>query len=421
MRVFRTRSKPSRTVPVYFEQRNYSLKTGKYLGGLVYNYPDYVIERKQVISDMAWISDPSHAGKRLNDGLPFLFVENTKIEDSISRGSLIDHRRNAQYEFYILRASESRLAQLCGLQVPLTAPVLPDYAIGDAFRDLQPNFQDAKVDGINIYTVILELADLKKTFTKAAWSLSKTFRDIPEKNLLINFGVLPFFGDLVAIYDIITKLGSYIDKWNQAALNGMTWDKHVYIKYPVPKEYTTPRERKAYLWWWSYFTWYMTTKVSHDTVGRAHLYFKPQPIGESDRTTIYKSALGLDRPVLGVWEAVPFSWAIDYFFHVDRIIGAFDEALPSMFKYEFVDAGYSVKSTQQHDILYECEVGSGISVSQPSFKRRRSGVSYKRQPVNYAAMVDFMSQPPNYQLGWDKGWKQASYLMSVAYLMSTKR
>jgi hypothetical protein len=128
---------------------------------------------------------------------------------------------------------------------------------------------------------------------------------------------------------------------------------------------------------------------------------------------------------LGIWEAVPFSWAIDYFFHVQDIIAAWDEALPTMFQFDFVSAGVSHKSEMVADVVYDSVRNSADSFKpviyhDPLFYTV-TNANYTRYPVSFAGMLGMMHAPDDYTLGWNKGKRQASYLASVAYLLASKR
>lgn len=362
---------------------------------------------------------------------PFRFnpVENTSISitdidfSSIRTSVVYDSSWKVSYKYAVNLANNfSRLVYLNDLPVPQQYSA---FALKSAFEALQPTFKDAKVNGINVYTAILELADLKKTFTKSAWSLKRTFSDLPEKNLLINFGVLPLFNDIVAIYDIITKLSGYIDTWNQAASDGTVWDRHE----DIPMEHD-PLIVEVDEYAGSYTDLHLGTRKSRvvkvSREGKAHLYFKPRKISDQDRRRVFYNALGLAEPLEGIWEAVPFSWAIDYFFRVGDFIAAFDEALPSMFRYEFVSGGYSEKITGEGRYFYnqvaqrENRYWTALETEAPwSFTYKLD--QYKRIPVSFHGMMDILASPDEYSNGWNKGYKQASYLASVAYLLGFKK
>lgn len=377
------------------------------------------------ITDIKWVR-PLDKKKTWRSDLKFNDVEIVNTLDSLAGDS-------TKYDF-VAKDSVGRtwyrtfstyyLHYSLGNPVPPTFQEIPDSLLGAAFRDLQPNYDSFGIDGINIYTLILELADLKKTFTKSAFALKKKFSDIPEKNLLINFGILPFFSDLQAIYDIVVKLDTAIEKWNEAAAKGATWDLHLDVA-GLPASYSTGYQTTTLTDSINGFHRSITTWGKYSASGKVHLYFKPKPIDPELYSSIRNQALGFDRPLLGVWEAVPFSWAVDYFFHVDKIIADYDEALPSLFTYEYVDAGYSLKQEAQGDmyVTFTAYNGSwkGISPTEVWIPRSITKKSYIRRAVSQQAMFDYMSRPSDYQLGWDKGWRQASYLASVAYLMKSSR
>jgi hypothetical protein len=301
-----------------------------------------------------------------------------------------------------------------------------DYLdLKEAFTKLQPSFKDAKVDQFNVYTAILELGDLKKTFSKTAIKLGKSLgHTAAEKNLLINFGILPLFSDIQAIYGIVTRLSGYIDRWNEAAKSGLVWDKHVLVSEVVEQGELDTFVGPTY----SSFVPYNVTSPNQKRTSsvKLHLYFKPKLIAESERKNVYIRALGIDKPLSGAWEAVPFSWAIDYFTNIGEIIDAFDEAIETMFQYEFVSCGYSQKSAVEGDFLYVPTLNDPGhpayvfgSIPQPfgrSFKIER----YVRRRLPLKSMFEYMSKPTEFILENNVTRWQFSYLASVAFLKTFK-
>lgn len=304
---------------------------------------------------------------------------------------------------------------------PVFEPSLQDFSqqqLWTAFNSLIPSFKDAKVDGINLYTFLLELADVKKLFVKTTYQFTKTFRDIPEKNLAINFGALPFASDMIAIHDILFKLNDYIDKWNLASSAGSTWDKHVSISSSnenivlntedILLSSSTIRSR-------------LVGALDKKSKATLHMYFKPRFIPDDKRRRVFYRALGLGRPLVGVWEAVPFSWAIDYFYNVGELISRFDEPIKSVFQFDFVDAGYSIKGTVKG--RYDCHSYAYTSYcTQPysSFSNEIDSSVYVRRKMPLKTVFDFISKPPEVTFGWSAGKRQLSYLASVAYLRTFK-
>jgi hypothetical protein len=385
---------------------------------------NWVAAAMQSITDWKLVQPPKPA-KRIDWKKPFVFlpVSNIKSDvvgpyDDTFYFMWWDKRYNYNYNNYITGAD--LMYKYGNFTYPTRVPISVN-SLKDGFTKLQPSFKDSKVNGINVYTAILELADLKKTFMKSTWALKKTFDDLPEKNLAINFGVLPLFGDIQQIYAIITKLGSYIDTWNEAAKGGLVWDKHVSLD--------SSDSSLNYPWTlclnWTGYQAYRRGTARVSTSGKAHLYFKPKIISDADRRNVYYNALGLAEPLEGVWEAVPFSWAIDYFLRVGDFIADFDEALPTMFRYDFVAAGYSYKSKVDAVTIYEMRKTTSTSyvlkIPHEPFIRNTHTSEYQRYPVSYKGMMDAMSAPDDYSAGWNKGWRQASYLASVAYLLGFKR
>ena len=295
--------------------------------------------------------------------------------------------------------------------------VIADYTTGQiqkAFSELIPSFHDAHVKGINLITFIAELTSVRRLFTKATLSLKGSFSDVPDKHLMVNFGVLPFFGDMVALWEVATKLNVYIDKWNHAAQNGYVWDKHRLIGSSESSKVLTLTNIMLSS---STIATNVLGGVKKSSSARCHIYFKPRHITDHSRKLIFYSALGLDKPLPGLWEAVPFSWAIDYFYNIGKIIDNFDESLENMFKIDFVDAGYTIKGTvtggytaTSHAATYQCR--SPYTTFSQIFDR----TVFNRVRLPMSTVVEFSQKQEEVKFGWDKGMKQASYLAAVAYL-----
>ena len=308
------------------------------------------------------------------------------------------------------------------------APSLDAYSpivLKEAFEKLLPSFKDAKVDQFNVYTAVLELADLRKTFTKTALKLNHPdfISNAAEKNLLINFGVLPLFGDIQTIYNIITRLSGYIDRWNKAAKAGLTWDKHG-VLYPSQLQHNRSVDFGYYSTITGKVTWSVDSQFDGSAVSKIHLYFKPKLIPRNMRSRVFQRALGLDKPLAGAWEAVPFSWAIDYFLNVGEFIDAYDEAIETMFQYEYVSSGYSV--TKMGTTTFTVTPNDNgdstyvVTTMPEGFTRTLTEHTYFRKRLSSKAIFDYIAKPDKLALQNKAGLWQTSYLASVAWLRSRK-
>jgi hypothetical protein len=65
-------------------------------------------------------------------------------------------------------------------------------------------------------------------------------------------------------------------------------------------------------------------------------------MNENQMFLAYLRAWGLDKPLGILWEALPYSWLIDYVFNIGDMIAAF-EYTASPFPMVMVDSGYSTK------------------------------------------------------------------------------
>jgi hypothetical protein len=103
--------------------------------------------------------------------------------------------------------------------------------------------------------------------------------------------------------------------------------------------------------------------------------------------------LGLDKPFSGIWEAVPFSWLIDYVTNIGDMISAIEETAKKLFRYEIVDFGYSTKMNKYYTWKKTSNsLGGTAFVGRVTLEKEE----YNRYPLSHS----FLAQP-DVDFEWD--------------------
>lgn len=294
----------------------------------------------------------------------------------------------------------------------------------EAIVRAEPTIEDV-VGDFNLYTFVLELNKLKDLLGIFALKAHSVHTEVATKHLEYNFGVVPLLGDISSIYTIFQKLESAIDEWNSLAALGVVIDYHETISentysdsgsYPIP----------GHPWLAPYTYGNRDWSVDQTTKAIVHVYGRPVRIPNNMRYKAYIRALGLDKPISGLWEAVPFSWAIDYFTNVGDLVGKWEERLDSMFRIQVTSAGYStkVKTTRTVSFTEQCD-HPVLDIRDFTNEGTATEVleQYIRTPLPVKSL--FKDAKANLSVSLQAelslGWKQASYLGAVAVLLTGSR
>jgi len=221
--------------------------------------------------------------------------------------------------------------------IPLDAQ---DQALRDALVDVQPSIDDY-VATMNLYNVILEMAQVTKLVSLGADLAKKLTIDRATTAYIgTSFGILPLINDIVTVHEIFTKLNFVIDQWNELADAKTILNEHRTV-YSVDEHVDFDMD------------WFEDSRADHyrfqvagsakvTSKSKIHLYFRAIRISEEQRYDAFYKAFGLDKPLTGIWDSIPFSWAIDYFTNISEMVANLDFDINNMFMFEFVDAGYSI-------------------------------------------------------------------------------
>jgi hypothetical protein len=265
------------------------------------------------------------------------------------------------------------------------------------------------VPNVNLFEIIGELKDVRKLLNIFSFK-QKTFADeIASKHLEYNFGVVPFASTIVDIFKILTTLDNVIDRWNSFALSKGTMDFHETIALGDDMHNWSVKDESIRNSSYQDYDLY-EYKVNVNYVSKVHIYITPHFIPEGMRFQALAKAMGLDKPLYGLWNLVPFSWMVDYFINVGDMIDYWEKGLEAVFKFDVTEAGYSVKSSYEAQgrytrYLYTTSIASGwSSVTESRFKRT----------VLPTTLFTDLVIPKT--LGWAGGpsTKQATYMLAVA-------
>lgn len=150
----------------------------------------------------------------------------------------------------------------------------------------------------------------------------------------INFGVLPLIGDLSAMFEIFKNFESKIAVWNSYVTNLTTLNYHTTILNETVTDsgYTDADVGHGYV----RYSWQLDVVV----VIRSSVYLCPQLIPESSYRSILMALTGLDDPFSIIWEAVPYSFIVDWFTNIGDMIeqAEFD---PSVIQFRIDSGGFS--------------------------------------------------------------------------------
>lgn len=198
---------------------------------------------------------------------------------------------------------------------------------------------DARLIGSEEFSVanfiyeIKEVLNLTSLFKLKADTFTK--KGLADKHLGYNFGVTPLISDIKAIYDILANLNMRINNWNSFVGTQKTLNAHMTYR-DIPGDlvdfiYIDPWERTEN---------HVTGTFSAKVIG--HTYFEPILISEIDKLKLHLSLTGLGNPLSIIWEAIPYSFLVDWVFNVGDMIEAFEASEP-VIKTAGQTYGYSVK------------------------------------------------------------------------------
>lgn len=198
---------------------------------------------------------------------------------------------------------------------------------------LEPTVENL-FDTLLLPNFLFELKDLRRL----ADLFSTKYKDISaasgDKFLGVNFGVLPVISDIQKMQILTKKIREYADRWNDLAAKEAT------ITLKTTLWNTTSVDDREWESDNNDFHFNFSQEYSQTAIAKLHLYVVPHHISESSILTLLTRAHGFHKPLSVVWEAIPFSWLIDYFVNIGKVIEDMENP-EGLLSFNVVDMGYS--------------------------------------------------------------------------------
>jgi hypothetical protein len=275
----------------------------------------------------------------------------------------------------------------------------------EAVKALPKLLNDNKLlnlEQVGLATFLAELKDVRNLTNIAKFHRDQG--DISDKFLGVNFGVLPLVSDIKSMYELIQNMDPSIDKWNQMSDSGTARAYHVTLEDNVVSgSHTKFGGSQGGIINHSYTYEYEYEQTS--TI-KAHAYVIPGRCDDRTDLALKASLWGLDKPLTAVWNAIPFSFAVDWVANVGDIISNFEFREPHL-DFTLVGFGASHKvvttiTTKAYLNLWGEKIPIGVSTFEDS--------QYFRVPLPiedvYAYMENYPTGPletsmslSNFQIG----------------------
>jgi hypothetical protein len=263
---------------------------------------------------------------------------------------------------------------------------------------------------LSLPNFLLELDDIKKMFD--FWSRTRNIRkNVSGLHLNWNFGWKPFIGDLQKIWSILGSVYVKLDKWQNDVQNGGLHVRHCTLLDEVNTYGGTFNFQGAYH---RPCTW----RATHKRVVTGHVKYRPLPLRTAPGLLTglrgYMQALGFAPNVSIIWEAIPFSFVVDWFVDVGNYVATFDIDVLEL-PFELVD--FCIQNKVEETIVSELGLNVGYSEFWvPEVKCAR----WETTLLNFQRRVMRPSEDALASLGWDApNWRQA--LLGVSLVGANRR
>jgi len=402
------------------------LKVVEYRWDRTKNYPFYPYRTTETFSDNYFIAsnDEGHVSETdfsafvSSNPRPTQFLPCDHLKWTQSYGSsywYTVNKYNRRYKYNSIAPNHANTAPHTFFNAKY-AVVGQDHwetALDSAITKVKPSIE-RYVKTINLYTFILELAEILTIIPGILKSLTRGALDRGVDTYIgTNFMVLPFISDMEAFHDIFTRLDDVIDRWNEAARAGSLHNEHATI-LNTQQSGELPYYLTAGLY-------YPEKTYTYNEVAKIHLYYVPELISDDMRSKAWLKAFGLDELFKGIWDGVPFSWAIDYFTNIGEMIESFDQRIPNMFRFKFVDAGYSQKISADYVITGPRAISSSYTPWRgPPVSVTGTWDRFKRTQLSTGVFADRIRSIEDFSIDLDINTRQASYLVGVGRILTRK-
>jgi len=206
--------------------------------------------------------------------------------------------------------------------------VVSNVEIDQALARLRPRI-DSLLDNVSIPNFLLELRELKtlgKLFSTKYANIASASGD---KFLGINFGLLPLVRDINTIKNLERSIDKFVDMWNGLASKGEIITYHTTM-FNFVTEFTEIVPISGY---------YHTLNKTCTSSAKMAIYVLPKQLPSNIKRKLKSRLSGFDSLSEVIWEAIPFSFVVDWFTNIGDL---FDADLEDLLVYDIVDGGYSL-------------------------------------------------------------------------------
>lgn len=248
-------------------------------------------------------------------------------------------------------------------------------------------------DAFNVLNFIAELKDVRR-LPDLVRKWTRTSHDVSDKFLGVNFGLLPFASDIVSIAERAKKLGPSIDKWNDLAAKCKVINFH--RVYPIAlKGKNVGTEKEPIME--NYKDYYHSGGTCGSPAGggdtfirvivkqkfkaKVHIYVVPVNVPDDLIDDIKRDVWGVNKPLTALWNAIPFSFVVDWFTNLGDAISRFEQAEPNL-RYKIVSSGVSLLTETEITFQFGTEKGSKNLGTVVSNYR-----SYYRAPIEPSSVL----------------------------------
>lgn len=201
----------------------------------------------------------------------------------------------------------------------------------------------------NLFVTLGELKDFKKTVqTVTKHTHIKDREYVADKYLGVNFGLLPFYDDIMKYRDNYNNFAPNLKRWNDLGRKGKVLNAHGTIANKKDTQKVTlytgsfnwPSGLQTYKYKCEYT---IATKL----VAKCSAHFQARPMESSfDQAALLASINGLSKPATAMWNLLPFSFVVDWFANVGDQIEALEWHRPYI-RFNILGGSHSMKVVQQ--------------------------------------------------------------------------
>lgn len=211
----------------------------------------------------------------------------------------------------------------------------------EAFEKMRPSLET----GVSLTNFLWEISDVKRLiplFTR--WSgLTKK---VAEGHLSYNFGIKPFIKDVKTLYRALTEFRQRLADFRDR--QGKVQRHHFRKEYR--RETFTQGESDSFVYGNRLVTYVERIGVFHATM--VYTYTCPELDQEYGELKALCDMVGLRLGPSQIWEAIPFSFVVDWFFRVQDMLKRNEQPLLGV-DLDVIDYGYSYKEVEKVTKVFE--------------------------------------------------------------------